>query len=457
MFSWLRRLAWLLVIALPAPLAWGAEAGPRVLLLGVDALRHDVVARLTEPALGDQALFKGMRPPIAVVSTFPSDSYLAWTGVLRPFGVERALGYQTCYYSREEARMRGCYSLTRVPSPWQDLFDWRLVGLMRKGIAYGWPKHYSLAEVERGFAAFLASDKRVFSMYVVSTDALAHVYGPQSQAEFLRELDRRLQMLRERSKQPFWTVIVSDHGVAGGEPLKNVLPESEARLAKAGFRMGSAIERPGDLIMVKYGLLSSIVFYAWSGQGIEVARLLASVPGVDLCVAPERGGWRILSVRGEALVGKQQRGAESLWRYERLLGDPLGYAPVLERLRKRAGGARLEWFPDSWWFEASKQEFYPDALYRIADGFTLIRNPADVVCSTSPGYMFGALLTEYVAVPTIGPLRWTHGALYGGGNIGVLLTDMPDWPTADVVRYDQALAPLAPLMAHPALTAAAAR
>lgn len=443
-----------MLAALQTGLASGAEMPPRVLLLGVDALRYDVVARLTDPALGGQALFKGMRAPVAVLSAFPSDSYVAWTGLLRPFGVERALGYETCYYSREEERMRGCLSLTRVASPWQDFFDWHLDSLLRKGIAYGWPKRYSLAELERGFAAFLASDKRVFSIYVVSTDALAHIYGPQSQVDFLQELDRRLQALRAQSKQAFWTVIVSDHGIAGGEPLKNVLAESEARLARAGFRLRSSVERPGDLILVKYGLLSSIVLHTWSGQGIEAARLLASVRGVDLCVVPERGGWRILSARGEALIGKQQLGAEALWRYERLLGDPLGYAPVLERLRERAGSARLEWFPDSWWFEASKQEFYPDALYRIADGFTLIRNPADAVCSTSPGYMFGALLTEYVAVPTIGPLRWTHGALFGAGNVGVLLTDMPGWPAAAVLRYDQALAPLAALMG-PAVMAGA--
>ncbi len=457
MFASFRRWSWLLVLALQPALGWSAEPSPRVLLLGVDALRYDVVASLTQPALGERALFRGMGSPVAVLSTFPSDSYLAWTGILRPFGVERALGYETCYYSLEERRMRGCFSLARVPSPWQDLFDWRLEGLVRKGVAYGWPKRYSLAEIERGFDAFLASDKQLFSIYVVATDGLAHVYGPQGQAEFLRELDRRLQALRVRSKRPFWTVIVSDHGVAGGEPLKNVFRESKTQLLRGGFRLRSTIERPDDVIMVSYGLLSSFIFYTWGGRGTEVARLLASVPGVDLCVVPERGGWRILSARGEALIGKQQLGAEALWRYERILGDPLGYAPVLVRLRERAGNSRLEWFPDSWWFEASKQEFYPDALYRVADGFTLIRNPADVVCSTSPGYMFGALLTEYVAVPTIGPLRWTHGALYGAGNVGVLLTDMPGWPTAEVVRYDRALAPLTTLMGHARLTGAEAR
>ncbi len=440
--SVLRRLLLVFTLCILTPLASAAEARPRVLLLGIDAIRYDVIAPLTDPALGERAIFKGMHGPVAVLSTFPSDSYLAWTGLLRPLGVRTALGYETCYYSRAEQRLRGCFSLARIPSPWQDWFDWRLVGLARKGIAYGWPRSYALAEVDRGFEAFLASDSRVFSIYIVSTDGLGHVYGPQGQAQFMRELDRRLRALRARSPWPFWTVMVSDHGVAGGEPLKNTLPGVETALAKAGFRLRSSVEQPGDVVIIKYGLLSSFVVYSAKSQALEIGRLLVSVPGVDVCVAPQRGGWWVLSARGEALIGKRVGRPEAVWRYEAMIGDPLGYAPVLARLRTRAGDAEAQWFPESWWLEASKHEFYPDALYRIADGFTLIENPAELVCSSSPGYMFGALLTEYAALPTIGPLRWTHGALFGEANVGMLLTDVPGWPQADVVRYDQALAPL---------------
>ncbi len=59
--------------------------------------------------------------------------------------------------------------------------------------------------------------------------------------------------------------------------------------------------------------------------------------------------------------------------------------------------------------------------------------------------MFGSLLTERVAIPTIGRLKWTHGALHDGASLGFLMTDIPDWPIADAVRFDRALDPLVTL------------
>ncbi|MDX1489634.1 MAG: hypothetical protein R3268_15610, partial [Acidiferrobacterales bacterium] len=109
------------------------------------------------------------------------------------------------------------------------------------------------------------------------------------------------------------------------------------------------------------------------------------------------------------------------------------------------GRAGQQWFTDSLWFEASKNHFYPDALYRIAEAFELVENPASILCSNSPGYMFGSLVTEYASLPTVGPLQWTHGALYQDASLGFLMTDVPDWPLRDRVRFDQALAPLARL------------
>ena len=426
--------------------AGSAGAAARTLLIGVDAIPYDLVVKLTDPALGEKALFKGMRGPVAVINSFPSDSYVAWTGLLRPLGSGKALGYEACYFNRAEVHLRGCYSLVKVPAPWRDVFDWTLEGLVRKGFAYGWPRSYSLHEVEQGLAAFMKSDKQVFTMYVVSTDALGHIYGPEGQAQFLQSLDRALQTLRQRYPQrPFHTVLVSDHGMAGGEPLKNTWPQIATTLAKAGFHVGNTIERRSDVTVVKFGLLSGFVTYTFSGAESEVASLLASVPGVDLCVVNEQSGWRVLSARGEALIATKPGESERLWSYRALSGDPLGYGPLVAALRAGAGMPQQQWFGDSQWFNASKNHFYPDALYRLGGAFELVENPASVICSNSPGYMFGSLFTEYASLPTIGALRWTHGALYRDASLGFLMTDVPQWPITDLVRFDRALIPLAQL------------
>lgn len=422
-------------------------AGPRTLLIGVDAIPYEVVRKLTDPNLGERALFKGLKGPTAVINTFPTGSYVAWTGLLRPLGVAKALGYEACHFNRQQARLRGCFSLVTVPAPWKDVFDWYLKGIARKAIAYGWPKKYSVSEMEQGFEAFQASDKKVFSMYIVSTDGLGHVYGPEGLSDFLKKLDQGLLDLRARMpEKSFQTVIVSDHGMPGGKPLKNTWPKAKDALTKAGFHMARSLRNDNDVVIVKFGLLSSFVLYTKKDIEAKVASVLASVEGIDLCVYPHEQGWQVASARGDALVQRQQAPKGELWSYRTLSGDPLDYSSVVAKLKERAKDDARIWFPDAWWFDASKDHFYPDALYRLAESFALVENPASILCSNSPGYMFGSLLTERAAIPTIGRLRWTHGALHRDAAFGFLMSDIPAWPIVDAVRFDRALAPLTRLI-----------
>ncbi len=420
-----------------------ATADVRTLLIGIDAIPYEVMRKLTDPTLGEQALFKGLQGPVVVINAFPTGSYVAWTGLLRPLGVAKALGYEACHFDRQRAELRGCFSLTTVRAPWKQMFDWYLKGIARKAIAYGWPKKHSVSEMEQGFEAFEASDKKLFTMYIVSTDGLGHVYGPEGLSDFMRKLDQGLAELRERMLgEPFRTVIVSDHGMAGGEPLNNTWPQARDALTKAGFRVARSLRNDNDVVIVKFGLLSSFVLYTKKDIEAKVASVLVPVPGVDLCVLPHDQGWQVASARGDALIQRKQGPAGELWSYQILSGDPLDYSSMVVGLKERAADETKTWFPDEWWFDASKDHFYPDALYRLAEGFALVENPASMLCSNSPGYMFGSLLTERVAIPTVGSLKWTHGALYRDATFGFLMSDIPDWPVVDAVRFDRALVPL---------------
>jgi hypothetical protein len=177
-----------------------------------------------------------------------------------------------------------------------------------------------------------------------------------------------------------------------------------------------------------------------------VAKLAVAVRGVDLCVTPDPAGWRVQSSGGSALISRRQVSAEVQWRYRPRDGDPLHYAPVVVTLRQRTAAGADDWFSDASWFAATKDEFYPDGLYRLAESFEAVDNPASAVCSVAPGYMFGWLKTEYIARPTIGRLKWTHGALFRDASLGFVLTDLPGWRTPDAVRFNQALLPLADIV-----------
>ena len=424
-----------------------AATKPRVLIIAVDAISYDLVVKLTDPSLGEKAIFQNLKGPTAIINAFPTNSYVAWSGLLEPLGIKKANGYEAEYFDNERREVHGAIRLGEPRAPWKDFFDARLKGVIRGAIAYGWPKKFSRLELKDGLEAFLASEKQVFSMYIVSTDGIGHIFGPDGLADFLKDMDKQLIALRENHPdKPFHTFIFSDHGMPGGEPLKNTWSQLKDAVKKAGFNLSDRLEDESDVVFIPFGLLTSFVVYTQSGKEKEVAETAASVPGVDLCVITDHEGWKVISSRGSALIRRQTRQGKTFWAYLPVTGDPLNYAPIVKKLRHRAGAGRENWFPDQWWFQAGKNAFYPDALYRLAHSFDLVLNPASMVCSISPGYMFGALKTEYIAIPTIGRLRWTHGALHRDASLGFLMTDIPGWNAPDKVRFNQALAPLAELI-----------
>ena len=283
-------------------------------------------------------------------------------------------------------------------------------------------------------------------MYIVSTDGLGHAGGPGALAKFLRAMDARLhQFRREHPQLQFHTVLFSDHGLAGGPPLVNIWPRVEAAVEAGGFRLRESAPGEREAVVLSFGLLSSFAAYTFPGEERELASLIAGVAGVDLCVTPAEGGWGLVSSRGEADIAAAEVEGEQLWSYLPRYGDPLDYAPVVAALRRRAGEPARNRFADQWWFEATREHRYPDALYRVAHAFRLAANPASLLCSVADGHMFGARMTEYAAAPTIGRLRWTHGALHRDASLGFLMSDVPGWEAPAAVRFNRALEFLAKL------------
>jgi hypothetical protein len=253
-------------------------------------------------------------------------------------------------------------------------------------------------------------------------------------------LDERLRHLASDNPDlVFHTVIFSDHGLGGGESLENTWPGVEGALQSAGYQVTEKLEEAGDVAIVSFGLLSSFVAYTIPDEAEAAAKVMVSTEGVDLCVTRGNDGWHVQNANGSATLRRREDEGQLYWSYQPRDSDPLSYSPVIAQLRERAGDSTAEFFPDAWWFEASKHLTYPDALYRLAHGFELAENSASVLCSISPGYMFGARTTEYMAVPTVGALRWTHGTLHRNASLGFLMTDIPGWDLPDAVRYNQAL------------------
>lgn len=421
----------------------------RLLFIGLDAVPYRTVERLSDPALGDAALFRGLRGPVPLISTFPSTTSLAFAGILEPFGLEKSPGYEAKFFDWDAGQIRGggLISYNQIKFPWREFWDWRMHGLGRKAVSGARPVKTTYRSIRQSLAAFAASDDEVFYIYYTTTDLVSHLKSPPGLEPVLRRLDESLRELRERQpERPFRVVLFSDHGMAGGEPLVNVRRGVTRALKRAGYHPARHLRQANHVVFVPFGLVSSFVAFTRESTREEVAAVLAGVEGVHVCATPAVAGdgWKVISNGASALIRRTAGGpgSQELWSYEPLDGDPLELAPVVERLRQRAHDAHATAFPDHWWLEATREQENPDPLYRIVRGFDLVENPATVICGTRPGYMYGACSTELASRLTVGRLRWTHGALGKEASLGFVMSDVEAWEVpSGPVRFNEALLP----------------
>jgi len=428
-----------------APVA--TPGSDRVLILAIDSMPLSVVEDYVERMLGSRSALASLGPPSGLVSTFPSVSNPAWSGILEPFEVAKPLGYYGKYYDHGEASVTGFTSdwLTSNPpvaqAPWQYFFNWRLDDVLHKAMAYGSPAHSSTRELRQALSAFDRSERDEFFAYIVSTDALGHGTGPEGLLEFLHNLDVALMERADmRGQLPFKLVLLSDHGLAGGRALTNLWPAVEATLADAGFRIRKAIERSEDVAIIRVGMVSVFEVYSADEKKHDIAKLLSRVPGVDLCVTRNGETVRVFGSRGTGTIRRKRTElGDALFSYEWRHVDPLGLASVMERLGAPAQQASPPWYPDSRWFEATQLSDHPDPLYRLYYSFDVARNSASLLCSLEAGYAFGAKGLEWLSWLAHGAMHWTHGALTRADSTGFIMTNEPSWRPRKVVRFNEAL------------------
>lgn len=434
----------LILVTLVAVSAAEEPPRPRTLLISLDAVPYWVVADLTDPALGEEALFRGFKGPVPVISTFPSSTSVAMVGLLQPLGLAKSPGYEAKFFDWQRRKVRGggLFSYSKIEFPWREFFDWGRRNPAGSAIEAVKPVKSGIKRLGNAIDEFVESDAEVSLIYIAATDIAVHVVGPDSVKRLFVALDAMLEEARARHPdRPFETLIWSDHGVAGGEPLINVSKPTKRALKAAGYRVKKKLKKPGTVVMTPFGLVSNFEAYTDQESIAAVARILAAVEGVDLCTFKTGGDrWGVAGSKGQAVVERRRSGSTMAWRYAVQGEDPLGYSAVIQQLAP-AGTGGDAWIDDDELFEATKSLHYPDALYRIADAFELVLNPGSVVCSTGIDYMYGAGTTAALATLGKGKLRWTHGALNSAATMGFLMSDAEYWEPPDIVRYDRALLP----------------
>jgi hypothetical protein len=406
-------------------------------MIVLDSVPFSVVQEVVASGRGHFRDFKG---PVPLISTFPSTTSVALGGMLEPFGLAKSPGYEARFFewSRRKVVGGGPVSYFKIEFGWRSFFD-----LNRKGPAGSFvqavrPVRSGIKRLRRAIHEFAESDRQFYSIYIAATDTAAHILSPAALKALLEELDAMLSEARARRPQrPFEVVILSDHGIAGGEPLKNVWKPLRRALRQAGLRIASRLRGPEDVVLTPFGLVSSFEVYTDEEQKGRVADLLAEENGVDLCVYETTEGWRIVSGRGDAAIRRRVAPTAPVWRYAPLDGDPLGFAELMPAASAANGG----WATDQEWFDATAGSRYPDALHRVARAFDLVENPASILCSLAHGHMYGPRRTAGLARIGKGRLRWTHGALERQASLGFLMSDARYWQPPVAARFDSALLP----------------
>ncbi len=423
---------WLIVAAVASSateLPRGAGTG-RTLIVLLDAVPYASVARLTGtggPADEDATeggdageLFRDFAPPQPLISTFPSSTSAALPGILGDRGLDRSPGYEARFFDWELERRRGggVLSYFGITFPWREFFDWNRKGPVRNALHAARPVRSGIREVRRALAAFEASRHETFTIYVADTDTAAHLQGPTGPDAILRELDAALRGVLLRHGPGLRIVLLSDHGLAGGGPLRNVLPGVRRAAAEGGWRLTERLGDERDVVLTPYGLVSSFEAYAAPSQAAALSVALAAVEGVDLCAVPVPGGWRADAASYTVAFEKRSSASGIEWRWQSRGDREAGLVEVLGR-----ASAAGRWSADSDLLAATALAEYPDPLYRLAAAFEVVENPASVICSTADGFMYGSRATERTARWTKGALRWTHGALGRDASLGFLMTN----------------------------------
>ena len=439
----LGTLAALATICLAGPSPASSEEARRTLLVLLDAVPYEAVERITNPSLGEPALFQDLKGPVPMVSTFPSGTNVAIPALIAPLGVGVSPGYENRHYNWVSNTVRGggVISYYRIEFPWRGFFDVTRTGIAVGGLNALNPVKGSIKQLRKGIDGFVASEKDLYTIYIGEMDLVMHFSGPDAARPVFEALETMIREVRqEHPDRPFDVVILSDHGVEGGETLINVRQPVLQALKKAGYRYEKKLKRPDDVVLTPYGLVSNLEAYTRDEIKPHVAEVLAHVSGIDLCVFETEAGWVIEGTDGRAVFRRHDTPEGTCWAYEPAYGDPLNYLPLIDTFSQRTGGT-TDCLPDEAWFEASADCEYPDAFFRLEQAFELVQNPASVVCSISPGYMYGARMTEFGSKIASGPLRWTHGALHWEATLGFLMSDRADWNPPRFARFNTALLP----------------
>ncbi len=429
----------------PAGAALAPGASPaRSLVLMLDGVPWAVMDSLRRAGH-----FQAFARPSLVVSPFPSITTVAFRDIWREVPTP---GYEDRWFDRGANRLRG--------GAWEILTGHEASATFKRhvdvegaalvsGLAYAFPEALAGVELNELRAGIFQAQREHADVvaYDCTTDAVAHEVGRPAQVALLLRVEELVDEVRRRYPE-IRIDLLSDHG--NDFVPSHQLPLDQA-LAGAGLRLANRLERPGDVVVPRFGLVGSVAFYASPVDRPALVRALARAPGVDFVVWEQDSALWVEGADGRARIDADAD--LSRFRYTPETGDPLGLDFARARLHA-AGELDADGFaPDSAWLRESFATPYADALRRLVRAYRgEVRNPATVLASLAPGGHFGDVVGDRVT-----RMFGTHGSLRTAGSSAFYMSTRG--PAPEVIRSDALLgylpAAVQPRALHVALSAPA--
>jgi hypothetical protein len=416
---------------------------PRTLLLALDGVPLRVAERAREGG------FSGWATPSALIAPFPSVTHVAFASLFEPFGVPPTHRYELRHFNVTTNEMVnfGPLAYGRDAPPWSGYIDAPHRNLALEITNYASPSlaaRYELDQIER---EVLASPQSLVIAYVGATDGLMHLYGDDSAGEFMGELDDRLARLRRRHLSerggPLRVVLFSDHGCGHGSI--RYATGFEQLLRDAGLRVVNRLERPGDVVAPRSGMVNYGALFLKGREHAEMAaRAVAGHEAVELAAyATGPDEIEVVTGKGRGRVRWRDEGAGTQFAYDADDTDPLQLADTIVQLDAEGARDPAGYAPDEAWLAATAFGYYPDPLHRLAHALTgdRVESRASVLFSLAPNFSWGMYSALAGAWARGGHLDGTHGGLDRESSLGFYLTSDRELVAPTATRSELILAP----------------
>lgn len=405
------------------------------LFIAFDGISYDLMAELHQ-----KGLFKEFGPPTPLVVPFPSATTIGFTGIFQPLNAGKIPGYEIRFYSYQKDKIVGGspWDIHLYPVKYKDYFDKFRHSVFEKMMMYTFPGVAGKQDLIRTEKLVLKENKPIMLSYLGGTDGMQHTIGKKRTVRFMKYVDHMVKRIRKKYQKkynrPVRIVMFSDHGFHFDKMKSVPVSAFKKALAKENlFLKSNLAPSHQNVVAVKFGVLSAAALYCAPQKAKPVAKVVSRIEGVDLVFWVEGQKVYITNEKGEIAYFSYQKNNKA-HAYHEVIGDPLGYGQLL-----RENGLTLgQMLSSDQWFDLSWNHKYPDAGYRLYDGFWgLVENGASVLVSFHPEYQFGSFPARIATRLRILGHKGTHGALLQEPSYGIIMTDDPTIKLGQAHRYNQ--------------------